>query len=358
MDNSYFIFTDQGDSIKVQRFHICTWEFRNNSALVEFGCEITADSLQQKKSLDLTLFIPWYNNKCIENDFYSQLKDPDNSRFIFNDSIRGTKSLDIGSSQGGVVHEFSGKNKLCILPIVLTRDSINHQIKIRIDLNRYNQYQAEDGEAKPNVYVRFSVKPNLSFISTRKKGINKSTIIYDIKLNERRNIPEKFLNDFGTKVFCDIINCFCFNIIPNSYDLVFFDNSSLQNVRTLEYESFNRYLGDGRIKRDELIVIFNKKKKDTPFSFFAIYSKERIGAGQYALAILINFISGIFLFIPAFRKSFKPELTFRNVWSELPIEIFIALFISLVTIILFAWPSLVIVYKKVYNLINSKRVKA
>lgn len=358
MDNSYFIFTDSGDPISINRFHICTWEFRNNTALVEFGCEISATSLQGKNSLALVLFVPWFNNKCNETDFYPKLKDSDNSRFIFNDSIKATKSLDPASSISGVIHEFSAKNKLCILPVNFDSDHSNHQIKILIDLKRYSAHQPENNEAKPNVYIRFSVKPNLSYISTRKKGISKSTIIYDIKLNERRNIPEKYISSFGSKAFCDISHCFCFNIIPNRYDLIFFDNTALQNVRTLEFESFNKYLDDKRIKKDELIVVFNKKKKDTPFSFFTIYAKERIGAGQYAIAILVNFVSGIFLFIPAFRKSYSPELTLKNVWSNLPVEIYIAMFISVATILLFAWPILESTFSRLFAKRKAKPGKA
>ena len=48
-----------------------------------------------------------------------------------------------------------------------------------------------------------------------------------------------------------------------------FDNSSHKNVRTLEYESFNKYLGDKRVKKDELIVVFNKKEVAESFSFFS-----------------------------------------------------------------------------------------
>ena len=38
MDNSYFVYAE--NDIKIERFHICTWEFSNNKTLVEFGCEV------------------------------------------------------------------------------------------------------------------------------------------------------------------------------------------------------------------------------------------------------------------------------------------------------------------------------
>lgn len=350
MDNSYFIFTDAGESIKIQRFHICTWEFSNNTSLIEFGLEIQSDSLKGKKALNLVLFIPWLNEKCKPKDFYPKLKDPDNSRFIFNDSIISTVSLDGYSSKSGTIHKFSDNKELCMLPIEFNNDFTKRRINILVDLSRYNQNPI--APPKSNIYIRFCIETKISRISTRKRGINKSTIIYDIKINEKRNIPEQYLNELGLKVFCEIYSCFCFNIIPNNYDLSFFDTSSLQSVRTLEYISFNKYLSDTRIKKDELIVVFNKKKQKPTYSFFAIYLKERIGPGQYAVAILINFICGILLFIPSFRRSVTPKLNLYNVWRNLPIEIYIALSISLITFGFFVWPIIHVFFNKLYRWVS------
>ena len=107
---------------------------------------------------------------------------------------------------------------------------------------------------------------------------------------------------FEEKKFCTIKTCFLFNIIPNKYDITFFENRPLKSIRTLEYDLFKKYLPDSRVKKDDLIVIFNKKEspedKEFPsFSFFAIYSKEIIGMGQFAVAILINIFCGFLLFL-------------------------------------------------------------
>jgi hypothetical protein len=213
-------------------------------------------------------------------------------------------------------------------------------ITATLNLKAYREY---NHEFKPNIYFRFWIKPSVPFISMRKKGVSRSTIIYDIKVNERRNIPDNKIEYFNDKEFCKIKYCFSFNILPNKYDIVFFDNTSLKNVRTLEYESFNKYLGDKRVKKDELIVVFNKKQDSESFSFFSIYSMERIGPGQFALAILINIFCGVLLFIPAYRKTFVPEISLLKVWRVLPSEISIALGIAVATLIYFILP--LIVYK-------------
>lgn len=333
MENSFFIFTDKEKPIEIERFHICTWEFNNNSSLVEFGFEISRKSLTQAE-LSISLFIPWLTTPCEVNDLYEKLSIAENSRFIFNDSLTNTASLDGGRNKLGVIHTFADRNELCILPLNIahTHDKI---ITVTANLKPYH-----GSNTQSNIYFRFCIKPSFPAISVRKKGISKSTIIYDIKVNERRNIPDDFVAIFEEKDLSKINSCFSFNILPNKYDIVFFDNSSLKNVRTLEYDSFNRYLGDKRVKKDELIVVFNKKQGGESYSFFSIYSKERIGPGQFALAILINIICGILLFIPSYRKSFHPELTLSNVWSNLPLEIFLALGIAIWTLIFFVWPSI------------------
>ena len=349
MENSFFIYADKNDSIQIERFHICSWEFNTNSSLVEFGFEVSKESIKNDH-LTISLFIPWVEKSCETKDLYDRLSIPENSRFIFNDSVINTESFDGGRNKSGVIHKFSGRNELCVLPITIkiNEDKI---VSVTLNLSPYQEYRSD---SKPNIYFRFLIKPAVPYISMRKRGISKSTIIYDIKVNERRNIPDDRVSYFIDKSLCEIKNCFSFNIVPNKYDIVFFDNSSLKSVRTLEYESFNKYLGDKRVKNDELIVVFNKKQNSESFSFFSIYSMERIGPGQFALAILINIVCGVLLFVPAYRKSFAPELSFSQVWPKLPYEIFLALLIALATLSYFVWPTIQSFFKKTLIWVTNK----
>ncbi|WP_433811385.1 hypothetical protein [Flavobacterium johnsoniae] len=357
MENSFFVYTEKDNTIEIERFHICSWEFNNNSSLVEFGFEISEKSIKDE-NLTIYLFIPWADKSCITKDLFDKLSNADNSRFIFNDSIDTTTYLKNNTNSSGVIHSFSARNKLCVIPaeIKINEDNI---VTATLNLKAYKGY-SED--IKPNIYFRFWIKPSVPFISMRKKGVSKSTIIYDIKVNERRNIPDSKIHYFNEHEFCKIKSCFSFNILPNKYDIVFFDNTTLKNVRTLEYNSFNKYLGDKRVKKDELIVVFNKKEvKDfdtkevaESFSFFSIYSMERIGTGQFALAILINIFCGIILFIPSYRKTFNPEISLLKVWTELPTEIFIALIIAFATLIYFFLPLIIYNLKKITDWVINK----
>lgn len=341
MDNSFFVFTNKQSNLEIKRFHICTWEFQNNSCLVEFGVEITKESLVGDH-LSISIFIPWLTKESNVKDLYDKLSVPDNSRFIFNDSVSGTDSLDGGKNKLGVVHRFGDRGELCVLPISF--DKAEKIITLKADLKPYNNYSTAN---KPNVYLRFWIEPTATHISMRKNGISRSTVIYDVKVNERRNIPDDLISFFSDQHLCEIESCFLFNIIPNKYDLVFFNDKELKNIRTLEYDSFNKYLGDKRVKKDELIVVFNKKEKTDSFSFFSIFAAERIGTGQFALAILLNIVCGVLIFIPSYRESFSPELTLVDVWGNLPLEIYLALGIALALLIYFIWPLVATKIKRI-----------
>lgn len=341
MDNSYFLLTSKLTPINIDRFHVCSWEFKNGSALIEFGCEINVSDCDDKDEITLELFVPWLTNKCNAVDLYESLKDSANSKFIFNDAVQKVIPLDDGQNANGVIHEFTGRNKLCIIPVSINKLIQRKVLEIKIDLTYFHKKAIDD---KPHIYFRFYLEPSVALISTRKTGISKSTIIYDLKINERRNLPEHIFSELKAKEICKILSCFCLNVVPNSFELTFLDNSTLKNVRTLEYDSFNRYLKDKRVEKDELLVVFNKKEakmddKMPSYSFFSIFYKERIGAGQFALAVMINLVCGILLFFPAFRQQNKLTCL-KEALHKLPFELYLAFSIGFILLLYFIWPSI------------------
>jgi hypothetical protein len=332
MENSFFIFTDK-EEIVIERFHICTWEFNNSKPLIEFGAEISKDSIHED-TLSLSIFIPWLTERCEIKDLYEKLKDRENSRFIFNDSIKGDEPLDAKTDELGVIHEFLNRDYLCILPIKTKIEA--ETIYISIDLRSY-----KEKKKTTNIYFRFLIEP-IQKIPMIKNGIGKSTIIYDIKVNEQRNIPSNKVSSLNKKIFSKIKSCFLFNIIPNKYDIVFFENKPLKNIRTLEYDSFKRYLPYDRVRKDDLIVVFNKKKSSElspSYSFFTIYSKERIGMGQFAIAILINILCGFLLTLPGYRKDLTKDQNPLMIWEWFTWELYLVLALFIVSLLLLYPPK-------------------
>ncbi len=353
MENNYFVFTDKTRELKIDRLHICTWEFKNNSALIEFGAEINNPYEIYEESITLYIYIPWISNKHTIVDLYDKLKESENSRFIFNDSVLGNAFLDDGNRKNGVIQKFANRNPLCIIPINVSVNE-NKVVTIRINLKDLNNTEKVKSTG---LYFRFYIEPSINLLSTRKTGISRSTIIYDLKINERRNFPENTDIDFREISLCNIKSCFFFNILPNSYDLTFFDTLSLKNIRTLEFDSFKKYIGDNRVKKNELVVIFNKKEDQESYAFFSIFSKERIGAGQFALAVLVNLICGILLFIPAYRNTLNLSFFSREIWKKLPVEVYLSIIIGLVIAGYFLWPKLVYVKQSILNAITKKFLK-
>lgn len=337
MENSYFIYSDINANINIERFHICTWEFKNNTSFIEFGCEINSISTQNRNNIELELYIPWLTSECIADDFYKKLKGAENSRFIFNDSIQSTDSLDGGANLSGVIHNFSGRNSLCVLPVNLRIDEQRRTVLIDINLNFYNRIENEN---KPNVYIRFSVVPEKGLIATRKNGITKSTILCDIRINQKRNLPQGLVQVFLNRRLCTVNRCFCFNIVPNNYDLVFFDSSILQNVRTLEFSSFNRYLPDKRIKENELLVVYSRKDDAEAYTFFLIFAKEYIGMDQLAVAVLVSLVSGILLFIPSYRVGYDRNLPYSELWCKMPVFFWVVVALVFIALGYFIWKKL------------------
>lgn len=146
--------------------------------------------------LTIQLYIPWVSKKCETKDLYEKLSNAENSRFIFNDSINNTKYLKDNTNNLGLIHTFSERNELCVVTATITI-SDDKIVSVSLNLKDYKEYKQEE---KPNIYFRFWIKPESPFILMRKKGISKTTIIYDIKINERRNIPSDKIDYFSDKV--------------------------------------------------------------------------------------------------------------------------------------------------------------
>jgi len=337
MENNIFIFTNKDEDLEIERFHICAWEFKNNSTLMELGMEIKKHDFD-KDQIDVKIFVPWIDENDKIVDLYDKLKDPENSKFIFNDAVIKSEYVNHDQIKYGTVLHFHGKNPLCIMPIEYKIK--NKVINIKIKTGCFKEKFPNDDI---NMYFRFYMEPDIRKISTRKSGISKTSIIYDLKVNEKRNLPD--IIDIGEVNLCRISKCFLLNILPNSFDLSFYDANHLKSVRTLEYESFKKYLGDSRVSKDELMVVFNKREGLDSYAFFTKYLKERIGAGQFALAVLVNILCGILLYLPSFRQYKDIPPFSKQMFLSLPLEVYISFSIGFLIIIYFIWPKITGIFK-------------
>ena len=295
MDNAYYILAKK--RIDIERFHICTWELSSKSSYIEFGMEFKEDSFNEDGSLILYLAVPFIKQGDNVICLLDNLADSANSRFIFNDVVKGIDNIGEDKREGCIIR-FESRGDLTILPCETnTEDGF-----IKIVLKKPQKYQG-------NMYVRILVEMSNSSIAIKKTGIARSTYIYDFKINETRNIPQNIydLKNSRELQICRIVKLFCLHAVPDSFEFNFVDNSKLQNIRKLETNAFQHYLPEIKdISSDCYNIIFYKdgvigESNKSSYSLFTICSKESIGSKQIALAVAANIICSLLFALSSLR---------------------------------------------------------
>lgn len=289
MENTYYILSNE--KLVIPRFHICTWDVISEPTFIEFGIEIQND---QKLSNEITLHlaIPFITNKCTITSLDRQLSNEENCRFVFNDILRRKKMIS-NDVRDGIIIEFESRNELAILPVESTIDEDNKVVILKI---------RKQHAITTNLYIRILIQTNYNTLSIKKTGITKNTYIYDVKINETRNLSDKIYS-LKTKCnlcFCKIESVFCLHSIPDSYDITFADSKKLKNIRKLEIDAFQKYLPCIKsLKEDKYIIAFNKdSNNNNSFSFFSVFSNETIGNKQIIVAVITNIICGLLFSLP------------------------------------------------------------
>ena len=219
MNNSYYILAKE--VIQIERLHICTWEFPNADSYIEFGMEFSYRSFTND-TLNIWLSVPFIKENDDVKCLLKNLADSANSRFIFNNIVSGISNIGADSRDGSVLH-FEGRDSLTILPCKIDVSSG----LLKFTLNKPNRYEG-------NLYFRVLVKHN-GTIAIKKSGIAQNTYIYDLKINETRNLPEDIyhLKSNENLQICQIQNLFCLHSVPDDFEFSFIDSSKLKNIRSI-----------------------------------------------------------------------------------------------------------------------------
>lgn len=307
MNNAIFILTDQ--PVDIDRLHICTWDLHGKGAL-EIGIEF---DLREKKNqtdkVEFLLSLPFIGKEdkvlCLARTLLTE--NSANCKFIFNDTVKKVISIGDSPANGGVV-EFKGRDPLAISPILCSSIedgkcvfTVENLDKIKVDV------------PKAKAYIRFLIETQLEKFVVVHSGITKNSYLYDLKINEMRNIPDSInLCINHGKYICDKIrSCFCMHVVPSDYYLTYADSNKLKNIRILENDAFNRYLVGLHALEDEYIILFQKDQtKETDelksYSFFTEFEKERLGSEQIIYAVFANLVCS--LIIGIFPAKISEEL--------------------------------------------------
>lgn len=309
-NNTYFILSNK--SIVIERLHICTWDFISSKAAIELGIEFINSTA---KDVEFKISLPFLKKDdkviCLMD---SLVRDDDNSKFIFNDTIKANKPIN-GDKRNGATLDFVSRNSLSVLPMK----------QISID-NGVCSFKVNTTIPNAKNYIRMYIPTCLQNLAVINKGIAKNTYIYDIKINERRSLPDhinELLN--GGYTLCDKINsCFCFHVVPSQCNISYLNSNKLKNIRILESKAFNRYLPDAeKMDDNECLIVFNKSERaqDAVYTFFSEFEKETIGNKQIILAIAANILCSLLFGVFSLRNWVRGDK-----WYEyLPWEFWIAI---------------------------------
>jgi len=324
MDNSFFVLSKQ--QVNISLFDICTWDFEKNNSFLEMGMRIENNS---EKHLDMVLAVPLITPADTVKDLLPVIaRDPKTSRFIFNDRVESFDPID-GSPAGGVNIVFEDNGATTIVPATdIKTDATAGTISFSCDIPQ---------SAAKRIYLRVLIVTDLPTIAHVHNGIAKATYLYDIKLNEKRNLPDKIqsMTENGYRI-CPVTECTCQHIVPKMYDIAFVDGSMLKNIRTLEEEFFSIFLPDKKdIKTDAYMIVTNSSKNKDSHTFFTVFDKETIGTKQVVFAIGADILCNL-LFAAGSVRTIKNTLNSElELLGQIPFEFWAACVIFVIVVIVF-----------------------
>jgi hypothetical protein len=270
----------------------------------------------------------------------SLISDSDNCKFIFNDDITNFSSIQKDKRNGAIL-EFAMREKLLILPISDNPvvDSNGQVIYLKVKTPHL------DG-VKTN-YIRFLIKPNSLTLVDEKKDISHHTYIYDVKLNERRNLPDN-VHKITTDEYslCKVEQCFCFHVIPNSFSISFVNDRTLKNIRELEVPAFKKYLSNKmpeikKMEEGQYFIVFNKDSNCESYSFFTLFTKEIIGFNQLIFAIGVNIVCSLLFAVSSWRKTYCENISF---FRQIPFEYWFAVIFVVASAVILLKPYKLILH--------------
>ena len=290
MDNSYYILSKE--EVSIERLHICTWEFPQETSFIEFGLEFSHESF-------------------ISDSIKFYLAAP----FVKKENITVTPLL----------KNLSDRDSLTVL---LCDIDIDNGF-ISFDIKNPNKYEG-------NLYFRVLIEIKEASIAIRKKGIAQTIYIYDFKINETRNLPQDIYELKTTKklVICKVKKIFCLHAVPDNFVFSFVDSSKLKNIRKLETTAFQKYLPAVKsISKDSYNIMFLKDDDcdgKESYSLFSICTEETIGSKQIALAIGANILCSLLFALSSFRYIKDSKIEW---YRQIPWEYWLALLILVLLLI-------------------------
>lgn len=289
MNSSFYIYGNQ--SVQIEKLQVCTWDFLSSCGYIELGIEIKNEGLT--RDFVLSVALPEFGTLESVYSLHDVLATDEACKLIFNDVQKQKTPIDGDFHKGNII-DFNNRTPLAIIAV---SPSIDNTGVINFNIKRSAQIHQDC-----NLYFRVLIKVK-GKIAKCHTGFNRKLFIYDIKVNETRNIPDtiyKYKTDHSLHEL-RISSCFIFHCVPENFSIEYVDGSKLKNIRRLEFEGFKKYLSDYiNLDKDNNMILFQKEKlgineEETKYSFFTSFSKEHIGNVQIISAVIINIFCSLFV---------------------------------------------------------------
>lgn len=343
--NTIYLLSSCGD-LTVEKFHFCTWDVRDENTFVEVGICIN-NTGNTPGNIDYYLALPFLSEQTTAESLHMNLANSSNYRFIFNEIAEQIVPIGGDPRSGSIVTIGNGVNevdkKYAVVPA--TCDILNNQKMVKLSIRK-------PGGVFGHIYTRILIKTNSMTIAETIKSITKRTYVFDIKVNEARNIPDD-VYDYKREhnlTLLKIQNTFCLHCVPGDYEIGFSDAAKLKNIRKLEKDAFCKYLPFLKKLRGGYSIIFLKESNVNGNSFFTTFSKEYIGNKQLLIALVTNLICNLLFAIASYRSTKGVgEFWYKN----MPIEWYISLAVIIVCI-LFCIPKIPFISNLCYDIKNRR----
>lgn len=343
-DNNYYVLTENGCDISLDKFHICTWDVKEQRAFIEVGVSIPIQE-NTPENINIYIALPFVTQKCEIISLHKSLGDDSNFRFVFNRTHKNKVVIDNDLRNGSIFIIDEEENNDVRFAIVDARATIiNEQNIVKFELRKPQNIH--------RLYARVLIKTNTETLANTVSGITKKDYLYDIKINEARNIPDKIFNynrDNNLHII-KIEQIFCLHAIPEKWNINYSDSSKLKNVRRLEIDAFKKYMKWVEKIDDEYLITFSKCSGNDGCSFFTSFSNEYVSNRQLLVAVITNLICSMLIGWASIKFSADKD---SHWYSDIPITYyFAALFVLLA--VLYCWNIPSLCWRKIKSLCSFK----
>lgn len=323
------IYVLSGREMTVEKLHLCTWDVRGGDSFVEVGLSVANNDALPART-ELWLVLPFLDGGCTIASLHEQLGDNDTYKFIFNEIPESLQAVD-GEKRNGSVVRLSGAgdahSRTHLVANATAQQEAGQPTLVKVS---FDKPAATVGHA----YVRLLIRTKSSTIAEVIPGIAKCSYIFDVKINEARNIPSDVLT-FKRERHLSILpvrTAYCLHCVPNNWEISFSDYSKMKNIRKLEKDAFKKYLPLLEQAGGEYIITFIKQSDASgSYSFFTTFNREVVGNKQLFVAVVISLLCNLLFAFSAFRE----KLTDDTCWiAQVPAEWWVAVGVIVVGLVI------------------------